>query len=83
MCKTYDAIFEIRKCLEKDILVACIEGAKIRGSLNLEEECKKMKNLEGVIVLKDATVTCKETNEEKHFPQLQVATPHIKTFYFE
>jgi hypothetical protein len=82
MCKTYDAIIEMKKQMEVDTLIVYIEGAEVKGSLQCECDCKKHECHHDIITLKDATVTCKHTHETKEFKMFNIPSMWIKAFYF-
>jgi len=88
MCKTYDAIYELSKHVDSNILICSINHAKIEGELHkcgeVKEEPEKFgKCYDGVITLKNAKVTCKQTNEIHEFSWLNISSKHIQMFAFK
>ena len=82
MCKTYDAIYELRKNAESSYLVVWIDGAKIKGELYCcnDKDCKCLKD---IITLKDVTFHCIKTGNEHHMRWINVPSMYIKAFAFE
>ena len=82
MCKTYDAIFEIRKNAESSYLVLWIDNLKIKGELHCcdEHNCKCLKD---IITLQNVTTYCLKTGAEHHLKWLNVPSYWIRAFAFE
>ena len=82
MCKTYDAIYELQKTMETNVLVAWIDGAKLKGELYCCEksECKCLKE---IVSLKNVHFTCTKTGTEAHLKWLNIPSKWIKAFAFE
>lgn len=81
MCKTYDAIFEIRKNVDSAYLVLWIDNLKIKGELHMcdEHKCK----LKDVITLQNATTYCMKSGNEHHYKWLNIPSHWIRAFAFE
>ncbi len=83
MCKTYDAIVEMKKHMETDILTVYIDGAEAKGSLQCNCECEHYRCQPEVVTLKDATIKCHHTQEVKELKMLNIPSMWIRAFYFE
>ncbi len=84
MCKTYDAIYELSKYTESDVLICFLDHAKMEGKLyKCDYEMGSEKCYEGIITLKDAKVKCAQTGEEKDFAWINIASKQIKAFAFK
>lgn len=84
MCKTYDAIYELVKHTESDILICMLDHLKIEGQLyRCEYEMGKEKCYEGIVTLKDVKIKCFHHEEEKQFGWLNIPSKHIKAFAFK
>ena len=84
MCKTYDAIYELSKYVESDILICSLEHMKIEGQLyKCCSEMGKEKCYEGIITLKNAVITCCKNHEEKHFKWINIPSKFIQAFAFK
>lgn len=81
MCKTYDAIFEIKKSMESDELITWVGKVEVRGRLSCNCGCDDEKCQDGVVMLEDVTVKCKECGDRK-FKRLNIPSKHIKAFCF-
>ncbi len=84
MCKTYDAIYELSKHTESDILICSLGNLKIEGQLY--KCCKEMgheKCYEGIVTLKDAIVRWHEGEYRKEYKWLNIPSKHIKAFAFK
>ncbi len=83
MCKTYDAIYEIAKFVESNVLICHTAQAKYKGTIYkcdcYSDDCKC---IDGIITLKDAIVTCSSGNE-KQFKWINISSKHIESFSFE
>ena len=83
MCKTYDAIYELARHVESNILICCLRHTKIEGELYRCCENEDCKCYDGVVTLKDAIVTCHATGAQKQFKWLNVAPKSIEAFAFK
>ena len=83
MCKTYDAIYEIAKFVESDILICQVENSHFEGELHkcdcYSNDCKCE---EGIVTLKNATVTC-ASGEKKEYKWINISSKHIASFAFK
>lgn len=83
MCKTYDAIYEIAKFVESNVLICCSEHVKYEGEIHkcdcYSNDCKC---IDGIITLKNAKVTC-ENGEIKEFKWINISSKHIESFAFK
>jgi hypothetical protein len=83
MCKTYDAIYEIAKFVKSNVLICHSANVKYVGEVYkcdcYSNDCKC---IDGIITLKDATITC-PNGEEKHFKWINISSKHIESFSFE
>ena len=82
MCKTYDAIYEIAKFVESNILICHTTHAKYAGEIHkcdcYSNDCKC---IDGIITLKDAKITY--TSGKTHeFKWINVSSKHIESFSF-
>ncbi len=82
MCKTYDAIYELRKNMESSYLILWVDHMKVKGELFCCDE-KNCKCLKDVITLQDVTTYCQKTGNEHHFKWLNIPSHFIKAFAFE
>ncbi|MBE7706631.1 MAG: hypothetical protein E7Z91_05265 [Cyanobacteria bacterium SIG30] len=82
MCKTYDAIYELRKHVDSSYLIVWVDDTKIKGELYCcdDRDCKCFKD---VITLKDATISCPKTNSEHKIKWINVPSMWVKAFAFE
>ena len=82
MCKTYDAIYEIAKFVESNVLICHTMHAKYEGVVYkcdcYSNDCKC---IDGIITLKDAKVTC-YNGQEREFKWINVSSKHIESFSF-
>ncbi len=83
MCKTYDAIFEIKKHMQTDTLTVYVDGAEAKGSLKCDCDCERYECQSDVVTLKDAKIKCHQTQEVKELRMLNIPSMWIKAFYFE
>ena len=83
MCKTYDAIYEIAKFVESNVLICHTPHAKYKGTIYkcdcYSNDCKC---IDGIITLKDATVTC-ISGEQKQYKWINISSKHICAFSFK
>ena len=83
MCKTYDAIYEIAKFVESNILICWTGNTKYEGVIHkcdcYSNDCKC---IDGIITLKDAKTTCKN-GEEHEFKWVNISSKHIESFSFK
>ena len=82
MCKTYDAIYEIAKFVESNILICHTGQIKYEGEIHkcdcFSNDCKC---IDGIITLKNAKITYK--NGQKHgFKWINISSKHIESFSF-
>ena len=77
---TYDAIYKIAKSTDSDTLHVFMDGADIKGLLI---DCDDNKCVNGIVTLQDASVTCKQTGNTKHYPWLNIPSCYIKAFTFQ
>ena len=82
MCKTYDAIYEIAKFVESNVLICYTASAKYEGEVYkcdcYSNDCKC---IDGIITLKNAKVTC--INEQVHeFQWINISSKQIESFSF-
>lgn len=84
MCKVHDAILDIAKLAESDIITVFVDGAEIHGTI-VKCDCEEAncKCYEDVLSLKDVCVHCKESSEKKNYKWLNISTWGIKAFTFE
>lgn len=83
MCKTYDAIYEVKKMTGKETVVLWVEGAKIKGKLGKCECGCEGKCLQDIITLQHAQTHCKHTGEEVTVDWLNISSKYIIAFMFE
>ncbi len=86
MCKTYEAIYEVKKLTNSDNIVLWIDGARIKGELSYcvcNEGCDGGKCIDGIITLTNAKIECKDCGKVREFEWLNVVSEHIKAFSFE
>ncbi len=84
MCKTYDAIYNLSKHTESDVLICRLNSIKIEG--NLHKCCEEMgqeKCYEGIITLTDATVTSLKNEYQKEYKWINIPSKHIQAFAFK
>ena len=83
MCKTYDAIYEIAKFVESNVLLCETSHVRYKGEVYkcdcYSNDCKC---IDGIITLKNATAIC-QNGEEKHFKWINISSKHIEAFSFE
>ncbi len=83
MCKTYDAIYEIAKYVESDILICKTEHAVFEGQLHkcdcYSNDCKCE---DGIVTLKDVVVTC-DDGQKHEFRWMNISSKHIVAFSFK
>ena len=83
MCKTYEAIYEIAKFVESNVLICKTSNATYEGIIHkcdcYSNDCKC---IDGIITLKDAKITCKN-NETKDFKWINISSKHIESFSFK
>lgn len=83
MCKTYDAIYEIAKFVESNILICNTGNTKYVGEIHkcdcYSNDCKC---IDGIITLKNAQATCKN-GETKEFKWINISSKHIESFSFK
>lgn len=82
MCKTYEAIYEIAKFVESNVLICHTNHAKYVGEIHkcdsYSDDCKC---IDGIITLKNAKVTCQDGNEHE-FKWINLSSKHIESFSF-
>jgi len=84
MCKTYDAIYELAKHAESDILICALGHKKIEGHLHkCNSEFHEDKCYDGIVTLKDATVTCFKDENVKEYTWINIPSKHIQAFAFK
>ena len=83
MCKVYDAIYEIAKFVESNVLVCHTANAKYKGEVYkcdcYSNDCKC---IDGIITLKNATVVC-QNGIERQFKWINISSKHIESFLFK
>ena len=83
MCKTYDAIYEIAKFVESNILICETFQARFEGEVYkcdcYSNDCKC---IDGIITLKNAVATY-TNGEQKHFKWINISSKHIEAFSFK
>lgn len=83
MCKTYDAIYEIAKFVKSSVLICYTAHAKYEGIVHkcdcYSNDCKC---IDGIITLKDATISC-DNGKEKKLEWVNLASKHIESFSFK
>lgn len=83
MCKTYDAIYEIAKFVESNILICQTENLHFEGEIHkcdcYSNDCKCQ---DGIITLKNAVATC-QNGEKKEFKWINISSKHIIAFSFK
>jgi len=84
MCKIYDAIYELAKHVNTNILTCNIGCLEYVGELHkcdcITNDCKCY---EGIITLKNVDITCRRTNETKHHEWMNISSKHIDAFSFK
>ncbi len=83
MCKTYEAIQEISKTAESDVVILWVGHKKVSGKLY---NCEDGKCYENIVTLQDAIVeSCKEDGECSffEFKWLNIPARAIKAFTFK
>ena len=88
MCKIYDAIYDLSKHTESNVLICSLAHSKIEGELYKCGEVKDEphalgKCYEGVVTLKNVKVMCKQTQETHEFAWLNISSKHIQAFAFK
>lgn len=85
MCKTYDAIYELSNHVESDILICALGHLKVEGQLYKcrEELFSSDECYDGVITLKDATVSCLKGEHKKQYKWFNISSKHIQAFAFK
>lgn len=82
MCKTYDAIYEIVKFVDSNLLICNTQSASYEGEVYkcdcYSNDCKC---IEGIITLKNAKVSCRN-GEMKEFEWINISSKHIESFSF-
>ena len=82
MCKTYDAIYEIAKFVESNVLICRTSNARFEGQVYkcdcYSNDCKC---IDGIITLKDAVVTY-SNGQTKEYSWVNIAAKHIEAFSF-
>ena len=82
MCKTYEAIYEIAKFVESNVLICETINTKYEGIIHkcdcYSNDCKC---IDGIITLKDASVI-NFNGEEKQFNWINISSKHIESFSF-
>ena len=82
MCKTYDAIYEIVKFVNSNVLVCYVNHTKYEGVVHkcdcYSNDCKC---IDGIVTLKNAKVTCQDGNT-KEFDWINISSKHIESFSF-
>jgi len=82
MCKTYEAIYDLAKKMESDILICSLNHLKIEGQLHKcdsdEGKCYK-----SVVTLKDAVATCPHTDYKQEYRWINIPSKHIQAFAFK
>jgi len=83
MCKTYEAIYEVAKFVESNVLICCTSTAKYEGEIHkcdsYSDDCKC---IDGIITLKNAKVIC-ENGQEHQFKWINISSKHIESFSFK
>ncbi len=89
MCKTYDAIWELSKHAKSNTLICSLNHAKIEGELfrcSFHDDSNKAKNGEcydGIITLKNATVSCPKDGYSHEYEWINISSKHIQAFAFK
>ena len=84
MCKTYDAIYELSKHTESDILLCFLRNKRIEGQLHMcDSKFHENRCYEGVITLKDAVVTCRNEDYLREYKWINIPSKYIETFAFK
>lgn len=84
MCHIHEAILDIAKTAESDVITIWVDDVEIHGTIvkcDCEEE--NCKCYEDILTLKDTCVHCKGTEEKREFKWLNIPTWGIKGFTFE
>lgn len=84
MCKIYDAIYELAKHVESNVLICSVGHLKIEGELHkcdcITNDCKCY---DGIITLKDVIIKCHKSGEEMKYKWLNISSKHIQAFAFK
>lgn len=83
MCKTYDAIFDLAKHVESNVLICFLNHLKVEGTLHNCKNKEDGKCYDDIITLEDVKVTCPKTGDTKEFSWLNVPSKHIQSFAFK
>ncbi len=83
MCKTYDAIYEIAKHSESNILICSLGHLKVEGELFKCDKDNDNKCYDGVITLKDAKVCCPKSDYKKEYAWINISSKFIQAFAFK
>lgn len=82
MCKTYEAIYEVAKFVESNVLICCTAHAKYEGEVyKCDSYSSDCKCIDGIITLKNAKVTC-EDGQIHEFKWINISSKHIESFSF-
>jgi small nuclear ribonucleoprotein (snRNP)-like protein len=83
MCKTYDAIYEIAKFVNSNVLICKTNQSTYEGTIYkcdcYSNDCKC---IDGIITLKNAKITCPD-KETKEFEWINISSKHIESFSFK
>ena len=82
MCKTYEAIYDLAKKMESDILICSLNHLKVEGQLH-KCDSDEGKCYESVVTLKDAIVTCPHTDYKQEYRWINIPSKHIQAFAFK
>lgn len=84
MCKTYEAIYQLKDYVESDILICYLNHLKVEGTLHsCDCNFKESRCYDGIVTLKDATVYCPKTDYKKEFAWLNIPSKKIEAFAFK
>lgn len=82
MCKTYDAIYEIVKFVNSNMLICYVNHTKYEGEVHkcdcYSNDCKC---IDGIVTLKNAKVTCKD-GTTFNYDWINISSKHIESFSF-
>ena len=82
MCKTYEAIYDLSKRMESDVLICSLNHLKIEGTLHkcdsVDGKCYK-----DVVTLKDAVATYPNSEYRQEYSWINISSKYIHAFAFK
>ena len=82
MCKTYEAIYDLSKKMESDVLICSLNHLKIEGQL-YKCDHKDGKCYEEIVTLKDAVVYCPKSDYQQEYGWINIPSKYIQAFTFK